>query len=62
MDASKNLQGKETKEEEKRQKKGEGRLLREGRILGTIRYVNTTIPMTLITNTGMSTPQFQRHS
>ena len=29
---------KETKEEEKRQKKGKGRLLGEGRILGTIRY------------------------
>ena len=33
---SKNLLGKETNEEEKRQKKG-GRLLGQGRILGTIR-------------------------
>ena len=37
--SSKNLLGKETKEEEKRQKKGGGRLLGEGRILGTIRYL-----------------------
>jgi len=35
---SKNLLGKETKDEEKRQKKGGGRLLGQGRILGTIRY------------------------
>ena len=35
---STNLQGKETKEEEERQKKkGGGRLLGQGRILGTIR-------------------------
>ena len=33
----KNLLEKETKEEEKGQKKGGGRLLGEGRILGTIR-------------------------
>ena len=40
--SSKNLLGKETKEEEKKHKKG-GRLLGEGRILGTKRYRPTDI-------------------